>query len=663
MTQAVEDSGAARLPEYVTQVFGPDHGGETDWLVLTGIADDNTGTGRFVQHIVRDLREGRADGVRILCSPLGARLDGATVARAVAAPALLILHPQFLGRAETIEIIEKRAEAGRRTFYYILDSSFFCQASYNHVPGEMQPCLRCLGGHTGAARAKGCAAGPNDEPFARLFADRLRPLGASGQVVFLAQNHNHAALARRQFGPRAEIRVVGLWCRDWDSAFAAFEKGPIEAPPMVDVVFHGHVVMAKGITWLLQVAARTPGISYLVPADPASLPGDLPANIFVHPLSWETGLAAAMAKSRLVVVPSLWSASIEGALAKSLAAARAVGTVHSPSAFSAELPEGLIARLSPDPAKAAGEVGRLIETEWRPDPDLKAAFVRDFMAFNRGVVGRILPGALPDDGALPALDVPAEPLVARGPEARVMRDVALLRPAYPRSFPGCLEIDGRPVRFADLHGFFFQYRQIFGERLYAFEAGGPDPYILDCGAHIGLASLFLAQLHPGATIDAFEADPALAALARDNLAAWGVTRATVHAKAVWVDEAGVRFERSGDDAGHVAGQGETVPSVRLRDWLQGQPVGLLKLDVEGAEYPLIADCAGALDRVERMIVEVHHLNDEQGRVGDILAHLGAAGFAYGLVDLQQAPWAGGQTPPFEALRTDRDLVTVLAWRP
>ena len=49
------------------------------------------------------------------------------------------------------------------------------------------------------------------------------------------------------------------------------------------------------------------------------------------------------------------------------------------------------------------------------------------------------------------------------------------------------------------------------------------PRILDCGANVGLASLFFRRLYPQARITAFEADPALFAILEANLDANGRT--------------------------------------------------------------------------------------------------------------------------------------------
>jgi len=232
---------------------------------------------------------------------------------------------------------------------------------------------------------------------------------------------------------------------------------------------------------------------------------------------------------------------------------------------------------------------------------------------------------------------------------------------WPRRQAGLLLIDGRTLKYADLHSFYHQARQIFGDRLYDFACDTSAPVVLDCGAHIGLASMAFKERFPGAHIRAFEADAAIAAMCGDNLAAFGFGDVTVTAAAVWIHENGVSFAASNDDAGHVADQGIHVPSVRLAAEIAKGPIHLLKLDVEGAEFALLADCADALTAVERLIVEVHAFDNN--RVGRLLSLLEDKGFRYSLADLHHATWMKAESPPpFAACRTDKYYFTVFAWR-
>jgi FkbM family methyltransferase len=236
---------------------------------------------------------------------------------------------------------------------------------------------------------------------------------------------------------------------------------------------------------------------------------------------------------------------------------------------------------------------------------------------------------------------------------------------WPRRQPGLLIVDGKVLRYADFHSLFHQIRQLFSENLYDFRSDKKDPLILDCGAHIGLASLYFKDHYPAARIKAFEADAAIAELARANLQAFGAADVEVVHAAVWTHGEGVRFNHSNDDAGSVAETGDArlVPSVRLKSLLAEGPVDFLKLDVEGAEFPLFADCGAELRQVSRMAVEVHAMGAEQAAIGGLLQTLEALGFRYVLGDLHAATWLPPIVPPpFGYCRTERFIITIFAWQ-
>jgi len=246
----------------------------------------------------------------------------------------------------------------------------------------------------------------------------------------------------------------------------------------------------------------------------------------------------------------------------------------------------------------------------------------------------------------------------------IVAQVAPSVAGWPRRHPGVLVVGGRLLRYADMHSFFYQARQIFGERLYEFRSDDPVPLILDCGAHIGLASLFLKERLPGARIHAFEADAALAEMCRANFTAFDAGDIAVSQAAVWTHDRGVSFAASHDDAGHVSETGETVqvPSVRLKSLIARERVHFLKLDVEGAEFDLIEDCGPDLANVDRMIIEVHAMGNTQAPIGALLQCLERAGFRYVLGDLHPATWVPSPAPPpFAYCRSEKFIVTVFAW--
>src|SRR5262245_29502721 len=105
----------------------------------------------------------------------------------------------------------------------------------------------------------------------------------------------------------------------------------------------------------------------------------------------------------------------------------------------------------------------------------------------------------------------------------IMAQLAPTIKDWPRRQPGLLVVGGKLLRYADLFSTYHHIREIFEEKIYGFRCDEPSPYILDCGAHIGLASLYLKEHLPSARIHAFEADPDLADLCRANFAAFGAT--------------------------------------------------------------------------------------------------------------------------------------------
>ena len=235
---------------------------------------------------------------------------------------------------------------------------------------------------------------------------------------------------------------------------------------------------------------------------------------------------------------------------------------------------------------------------------------------------------------------------------------------WPRRQPGVLMVNGKALRYSDLHSFYHQTRQIFGDRLYDFRSDEPAPVILDCGAHVGLASLYFKDRFPAARIRAFEADPELADICRANLATFGAADVVVEEKAVWVHDHGVNFDTTHDDSGHVSnGNGTNVRSVRLKAVLDEGPVDLLKLDVEGAEFEILKDCEDALRSVSHLIAEVHAMGSHQAKVGELLTRLETLGFRYVLNDLHQATWLPSSArPPFGFCRTEKFIITVFAWQ-
>ena len=242
----------------------------------------------------------------------------------------------------------------------------------------------------------------------------------------------------------------------------------------------------------------------------------------------------------------------------------------------------------------------------------------------------------------------------------------------PRFTPGTIRMMDYAVRYSDLLTFCPQWEDIFVKRVLAFTSASPAPRILDCGANVGLASLFFRRLYPQARITAYEPDPALFAILNANLHANGARDIDTHNVALWTANGSLVFQCVGSDAGMIQslpgavdGIATTVSSLRLRDVIAGETtIDLLKLDIEGAEDTVLADCEPVLDRVKAMVLDLHEFDPSVRQAPRVLELLTRAGFSYAVDDFVALTWRkplAGADSPF-AGRAMNWAMTVRAWR-
>jgi len=218
----------------------------------------------------------------------------------------------------------------------------------------------------------------------------------------------------------------------------------------------------------------------------------------------------------------------------------------------------------------------------------------------------------------------------------------------------------------DALSFIWQYKEIFTDQLYYFKPKQPNPVILDCGANIGMSVAYFREYYPTARVIAFEADPTIGKILEQNLKANGVDRVEIVNKAVWTDDQGVSFGSEAADSSSIfSTEAKTrIPSVRLRDYLLRESrIDLLKIDIEGAETPVLEDCRDALGNVERLFVEFHSYIGYPQTLASVVQILEEAGFRY-YVDTNQHR----KGSPFVDLRYSGNEVMDLqlnihAWRP
>jgi FkbM family methyltransferase len=183
------------------------------------------------------------------------------------------------------------------------------------------------------------------------------------------------------------------------------------------------------------------------------------------------------------------------------------------------------------------------------------------------------------------------------------------------------------------------YREIFVRQHYYFRPDTDSPLILDCGANLGMATLYFKWLYPKARIEAFEPDPTTFAALEKNVSQNQLTDVVTHNCALWSENGDIEFfvdhtipgsPLMSTDRSRLDGMAIRVPSKRLSDFVLG-PVDFLKLDVEGSEHQVLCDLlsSGKAQSIKQMVVEYHHhIGDERSRLADFLRQLEQAGFEY-----------------------------------
>lgn len=134
--------------------------------------------------------------------------------------------------------------------------------------------------------------------------------------------------------------------------------------------------------------------------------------------------------------------------------------------------------------------------------------------------------------------------------------------------------------------------------------------IVDLGANIGLSTRFLKQAYPRARVIAVEPDEGNFELLKKNT--HGLLDVTCVQAAIWINDGSITLQTEGLGNSSFragSGPGKSVRAMTISTLMRENDVdriGLLKIDIEGAEKDIFASSEiGWLSAVDRISVEVH----------------------------------------------------------
>lgn len=192
---------------------------------------------------------------------------------------------------------------------------------------------------------------------------------------------------------------------------------------------------------------------------------------------------------------------------------------------------------------------------------------------------------------------------------------------------------GRKFCFPDAPTFLSSYHEIICEEIYKFNSNESSPVILDCGANIGLATLYFKINYPGAKVLAFEPDPNIFAALKNNIELHNFEGVELFNEAIGHKQETLLFNMEGGHSGMLVNNAtdRTVP-VRvtpLKDVLaKFVQVDFLKIDIEGHEINVLPTIAHELKKVKNLFLEYHTFIDEPQGLSTIIKIIEEAGFRY-----------------------------------
>jgi FkbM family methyltransferase len=154
----------------------------------------------------------------------------------------------------------------------------------------------------------------------------------------------------------------------------------------------------------------------------------------------------------------------------------------------------------------------------------------------------------------------------------------------------------------------FVQRERLLEEYRALVALGETPLIVDCGANIGLSTIWFANLFPCAKIVAVEPAADNVELMRKNLAAYENTE--IIAGGVWDEPVDLSIlDRNVNpwayQVGPCSATSDSIKSYTISAIASGRPILIIKIDIEGSEDALFRSNTDWLTKTRLLIIELH----------------------------------------------------------
>lgn len=177
-----------------------------------------------------------------------------------------------------------------------------------------------------------------------------------------------------------------------------------------------------------------------------------------------------------------------------------------------------------------------------------------------------------------------------------------------------------------------QFRPILENEIYGFKTDRDDPYIVDCGANIGLGMIYWKSKFPAAHIICFEPSKKVFEALKKNVKEFQFKNVTCINAALSDSEGTKEFTYNEDLSGSLflekdLGSVYSVKTEKLEHYIQ-KKVDFLKVDIEGEEIHIFPQIVKNLHNIENLFIEYHSFVEHQQSISVFFDALETHGFRY-----------------------------------
>ncbi|WP_165372228.1 FkbM family methyltransferase [Emticicia agri] len=229
----------------------------------------------------------------------------------------------------------------------------------------------------------------------------------------------------------------------------------------------------------------------------------------------------------------------------------------------------------------------------------------------------------------------------------VLTKLAFLKIVAKKQTPAKVRLFGFEIVNYNYRLLDYLVKEVFVGFEYNFSAKTQKPVIFDCGANIGMATIFFKWLYPEATIYAFEPQTKTFEFLQQNIKNNNLSNVFCYNLALSDEEGTITFYESDSQnlmgsilEDRVVGTKIEVKTKKLSDFIT-QKADLIKIDVEGAEKLIVKDLVEnkllSKEKIDQIIMEYHHkIPNQKSSMGTFLKPFENNNFEYQIrTDFQQ----------------------------